>query len=218
MKKIIVISLLLLLIFGKSSHAQFNKYSWMVASASSLWFSAGSDYTKQDGNKINKETLMSLYLRTGPGIFLLEQMALGLYVNSVYNLQKYKVSSSGDEYTYKDGTLNLAIGPFLRYYFWQMNNLLLYGEVIGAYGVYSTVVKALEKTKTAQRLIEFQLLMGINYFLAPSLALDLNLGYILQRYKQKDYSDVEFKQQFMLCLGITWFLCHNAGLTNFQRR
>lgn len=216
MKKLVTIFLVLLLTASFTKlHAQFNQNSWMLLGYSALWYQAGKEKYKQDDNTSSGPNVMNLYMRTGAGIFLLSNMAVGLAMNWQYDLRKY--SEGGSEQLSKSSSNLFYAGPFLRYYFWQWQAMLLYGEAMIAFGLYNDVSKYFDgfTSKVTRGLIAAHLLVGMSYFITRSLALDVALGYRWNRYKHDTY--ISNLHQFMACVGLVFYLGQNGGLTNYQK-
>ena len=214
MKKITILTLVLLLFASATRvHAQFDKHTWMLLGYSSLWYEAGKEKFKQDDQSIDGAKFMNLYLRTGAGLFVMQRLAAGIYLNWEYEREKNEDDFEG---TTTQTTNYFYAGPFLRYYFLTLQRFAFYGEAMVAFGVYKSVFEGIQTSESKDNLLRAHFLVGSNYFLTRAIALDLAFGYALNRYKDPDSDYINSYNHFMACLGIVFFLGQNAGLSNYE--
>jgi len=214
MKKVFTVLMIVVLCLSLTkSNAQFNKKTWMLLGYSALWFNAGKEKVNQDGTKSEGSNVMSIYMKTGGAYFLLPALAAGLAINWQYDMSKYSTDGS----TEKNHTSEFYMGPFLRYYFFQYNFILLYAEALIAFGGYSQVYNSSGISKNVESLLKAHLLVGMSVFLTQAIALDFAMGYQWSKYKNKDSNFSTSYNQFMACVGLVFFLGQNGGLVNFQR-
>jgi hypothetical protein len=183
-----------------------------------LWYNAGKQKYTSNGNTSDGAKIMNLYLRSGAGYFVLANLAAGLALNLDYYREKGDTQDGGGSYEYTNKNTSFYVGPFLRYYFWQWNALMFYGEALFAFGVYNSIYKALSESQTKESLLRAHLLLGVSFFVVQRLAFDLAMGYQWTRYKEKELDYITKYNRFMACLGIVFFLGQNGGYKGIQQR
>lgn len=215
MKKSLLIAFVVSIVFSSMDvKAQFNKKTWMLLGYSALWLNAGGEKINQDGNKFNNGSYKSFYMKTAGAYFLLPSLAAGLAVNWQYD--RYKLKSDIESSSLHNRSTTFYAGPFLRYYFYQLNAMMFYGEAMLAYGKYKSVSKLPSAYKSFEALLTAHALVGMSFFITQMFAIDVAMGYNWSRYALRDSNYISAHHQFMACIGLAFFIGQNAGLLNFR--
>jgi hypothetical protein len=149
---------LILLTIANLSFSQIQKNQWMIGGNAAFSIAQASEL---------KTT--SIQLAPNVGYFFINKMAGGLR----FGFGSDTYSSGGDKYRWT----NLAISPFLRYYFLpatQQVNLFAEGAYSYAWSKYKDVTNS---GSYAYRYNGFSLMGGPAIFLNEHTALEITLGY-----------------------------------------
>jgi hypothetical protein len=167
MKSLLTISTLLLLAF--TSDGQLTKKTWLVGGSGSF-YSYNQAYSSPTSNITAKYT--SIDISTSVGYFVIDKLAFGL--TPTFSSFKGGVVSTA---SYSGGTTNghqLAIGPFVRYYFLNkekpFNILTVVDYQLG-------VNNSAAPPKSEGKFNKFSIMAGPEIFFNSSVGLEILLGY-----------------------------------------
>ena len=178
MKKLVLFMIACFLVAPEFVNAQIEQGSWFMSGASNLSFLSGKQKNKFDGDSFDNYKYTNFNLKYKDGYFVIKNLPVGLFID--LNLYSEKDSDDGDKYK----ETWFAIGPFARYYFIDLNNLMPYAEAAVGFGAYRE--KFDDDDPYKESYFEYILGGGISYFLIPSVALDLFLGYQHEVYADKE--------------------------------
>lgn len=203
--KNIIFLILLSTIFGiGSSHAQTSKGQLMVGMSSGvLGFGTNSlggiRFTSAKFNDTDDDKSFSFDLNPRIGYFFIENLAVGLNINTLYQQEK-----SG-EYKYS-GTL-LSAGPYLRYYF-PLGKILPFAEINSQFGFYNQVSKNpyYDDNKTTSDIIQYGGGLGAAILFNDKVSLDLLLNYSRFSIDWRDSGSKFVYNNFGINLGLSIYL------------
>ena len=157
--------------------AQVEKGNWFLNGASNLAVNAGKWNYKVDGDKQEGYKMMSFNFRPYIGYAVIDRLPVGIFLEGEISSYKYPDDD-------KETFTIVAIGPFVRYYFGDLNNFMPFAEGSVGFGTYR--FKDFDGDVSKEGYFAYRLGAGFSYFFNQYVGLDLFLGYGHQVYTDKD--------------------------------
>jgi hypothetical protein len=162
MKKFIIPFIMALMVFSNGM-AQTQKGNWLLGGSLSF-----NSYKQGE----SKATIIDF--SPNAGYFVIDDLALGV------NLSFQSVKPEDE-----DATTSLAIGPMVRYYFVDLGNKAkLFGQANVGFG--NEKYPDFGGGDVTLKFTEWGIKAGPAFFLTPSVALELAIGYGSRKYKDAD--------------------------------
>lgn len=152
-----------------SAQSNIHQGNWMVGGDASLKYYKNGDY---------RNTLVSV--APNVGYFFIDNFAGGLRLDLSSNTEKYSGTT-----TDKSTSFNYEVAPFVRYYFLpstQKVNIFADGQ----FGFGELKTKINNNAQVKNNFNEFTIAAGPAFFLTPSTALEMTLGWNSIKYKGND--------------------------------
>lgn len=179
MKRIITMIIALFLMLPFFANAQVEQGTWFLRGSSDLSFSAGKEKYDYAGDKQDGDKYMFFDLRPAVGYAVINRLPVGIFLD--VSMESYKDPDNSDN---KTRYTQLAVGPFVRYYFVDLNNFMPFAE--GSVGFGSTAYKVNDEDPSKLGYFGFRLGAGFSYFFNDHVGLDLHLGYQQETLTDKD--------------------------------
>jgi hypothetical protein len=159
-----------LLFFLINVHSQLERKTWLVGGNASF-------NTDKNSSTDDRSTLIQV--KPNIGYFFWDKISFGLNIN--YAFQRDSYNGHGIN------THSLDIGPFMRYYFLNKDNLLnLFLEGNYAYGTYKT---SGFYPISDGRQTEYSILTGTVLYFNSSIGLEFTVGYYSNKDITQDITD-----------------------------
>ncbi len=206
MKKAILSLILFYFIAEASTYAQLEKNNLFFTGSANIGFNAGK-HKKTEASNTTDHSYFNFNIYDQAGYTVIKRMPVGIFLNLGLSSDKNTTQDS------KEFTTDFAIGPFVRYYLADWNDLMPYVE--GLIGAGINNLKSTDPNGNSstykKNYFTYRLGGGATYFLTDVLGFDLFMGFNHDAYKHKaesvperavnaDVKDVY--NQFMLTLGI----------------
>ena len=200
-------TLILLYFFAETAtYAQVEKNNLFFTGSANIGFNAGTNKSTVASNT-TKYSYCNFKLYDQAGYTVIKHLPVGIFVN--LNLYGDKDKSDGSKYHSTD----FAIGPFVRYYIANFNDLMPYVEGLIGGGVSNT--KNIDSNGNdytyKESYFTYRVGGGATYFLTDYLGFDLFLGFNHDAYNHKATDTPEkavsadvknVYNEFMFTLGI----------------
>lgn len=180
MKKL---TLILIVVFASCSiltYAQTEEGKFLLMGNSSLIFDFGKNKTKSDGTTSDNYKYFDLSFIPMAGRTIIDNLVVGGYIDASMS----KTSQKDSDNFSRSGSL--AIGPFGRYYVYDLNGLKPMVELATGIGTYcSKSDYGYGEYKDNAFLWEFWLGAGATYFVTENIGIDGMVGYYRDALKYK---------------------------------
>lgn len=206
MKRALFTFILFYLIGISASLAQVEKGKLFFSGAATIDLKAGGNKKVYPNSDDVKNSYCNFKLYDQAGYTVIDNLPVGIFVN--LNTESFKNKTSDA----KNSTLDFAIGPFVRYYIHNFNDLMPYVEGMVGGGVSNSKFKSGvgDVTKNNAGFFTYRVGGGATYFLTDALGFDLFMGFNHDAYKKKDTSseraigseNKDIYNTFNLTLGI----------------
>lgn len=181
--KSILTFILLLFLSSTFVYGQIEQGKFFLQGSSSLGFYA-EKYTYIAGGTSTESSKSNHFgFKPKAGYFIIDNMPVGLAIN--FNTNSNKNISNSD----KSSSTNLSFGPFARYYFLKLDKLCPMAEISVNLG--SDISKSTYSGYNSDKkygVFEFNLGVGVSYFVTDHIAFDVLLSYYVDKYKLKSQS------------------------------
>ncbi len=160
MKKLILICVLFCSLCVLNSFSQTEKGNYLLGGGAS----ASIDFS-------NGSNTFYLWFSPNMGYFIIDKLTIGASLPLSFNSRE------------NSRNFNYGITPFLRYYFGQPSDIMIF--VTGAFGIKGSSSKYYDTTASSSG-IEGRAGVGGTYFLNESIGLEALLGYTYNKWRDSD--------------------------------
>jgi hypothetical protein len=211
MKKLTILTMILLMAAGLNLRAQTEKNKLFIAGSSSLDLRAGGENDKY-GDTEYKYSNLDFEFTPKVGYTVINNMPIGLFIDSYRKFQKDK----DDDDKYKEA--ELLVGPFIRYYFADLVGLKPYAETSVGFGIYRAGSKAGSDDEwdiyDKETAFNFRIGGGLTYFFNDFIGIDMFMGFNHEGWIQKNESEGErsddnpkyIYNEFLMQMGVVVML------------
>ena len=199
MKRITTFLICLGLVSSLLVDAQVDKGKLFLLGSSDLSLLSGKEKYKYDGTTEEGYKFFQFNFMPKIAYNVIDGLPVGLFMN--IDTYSEKAQNGDDKYS----ETCFAIGPFARYYFTNYKNLMPFAEAMVGFGA---APYNIDGDKYKQSYLAYQLGAGASYFFTDRIAADLFLGYLHEKYTEKEEyegSEVKYKciySQFAAYVGI----------------
>ncbi len=185
--KILFLTILLVMGFIKIQ-AQVEKNKLFSSGAFRIEVNKGGETDKyNDGDMEDKYAYFDFDFQPKVGYTVIDNMPIGLWMD----IDCYRQKAKDDEDKYKQTTF--LIGPFIRYYFADIKNLMPYAEASVGFGTWKSAEKSGSEDDWdiwgKEGYFGFRVGGGLSYFFNDFVAADLFMGF--NHYAWTDRNDNE---------------------------
>ncbi|MBK7029437.1 MAG: porin family protein [Bacteroidales bacterium] len=187
MKKLSI--LFLIVLFSSSAlMAQFEKGNCFTAGYSNLGLDIGNKKSKSGGTSVDVFKYSEFFINPEAGYFIADNLMTGLFID--FYTEHYKYESGSDDKYFK-----FLVGPVVRYYFFQLNKMNLYGEGSLGTGFDKSTYKYTGGTEDETKSTYFSARVGggFTYLMTDNFGLDLFVGYDYDSWFTKNEEEVDQK-------------------------
>ena len=180
------------------ANAQTQKGNWEIGGSSKIGFNTVSTKYKSNGITVDGETINSFNITPNIGYFIKNNLNLGLSLGVNSSMTK---DTNGDKLTVS----SVIISPYLFYYFTDNKTVKPF---LGARAGYASITNKLNSIGQTNGGFAWEVDGGLSYFVSPSIALDMGLGYG-QLLFTETLSGLDIKTNhstFGAQLGISFFI------------
>lgn len=167
MKQLLLFPLLFLFVFP--SQGQLMKNNWLIGGSGSL-YSYNENYSAPTYNQTAKYT--SIDVAASAGYFIVDKFAVGL--RPYFSSYKGEVTSASAGSGGSTNSYRLAIGPFARYYFLNIDKQF---NILTDIGYQFGINKQLDASHNKGKFNYFSVMGGTEVFFNSTAGLEILLGY-----------------------------------------
>jgi hypothetical protein len=214
-KRSLIFTMILLLVFVFSMNAQLEKGKIFLAGTSRLGLNIGSESEKVNGDKVEGAGYSYIKFDFQPkaGYLFIKNLVGGLYLD----MEFYSDKDKDETYGTKTNGATFIIGPFARYYFPVCDKLIPYAEGQFGFGIDNYKDKPNtggDWSKYNESVFSYRLGAGATYFFNKMIGADLFLGFLHDCYKHKetdeasrsDHSEKTIYNEFIMQAGVVVML------------
>jgi outer membrane protein len=211
MKKRIIFTVVLFLFTGIFAFAQVEKGNWLFGGSSTLEFNTSKEKIKTGGTTNDGSTYTDFDIRPQIGYFVIDKLPIGLMLDIDIDKEKYTDPDSEYKWT------SFMVGPFVRYYFIDLEGLMPYAEASMGIGSGNTKTNYMgSESDDKYGTFAYGFGAGATYFITDNVGVDLFIGYAncQEKYAADDesarsedddvvykYGGLDFNIGFIISIG-----------------